>query len=152
MEEVVRNSQTTLEYNEEVSSIQELEKLYKQGSILVWRTVETISQVSLISALVVIMMMYTTQGVSNTFVDEFFKYLFPSLLLKQNSLPNSFYHAKYNVRKMGLHYNVIHCCLFGHVLFKSLFQDLDSCSHLDCRLSRWMSGLGIVLAKVIWHF
>jgi hypothetical protein len=152
VEEAVRNSQAPLEYNDKVVSVQELEELYKQASVSVWRAVETVSSMSLISVVVVIMTMCTTHDVSNAFADELFKFLSSSLLPKQNSLPNSFYHAKNTVRKMGLEYSVTHCCPSGHIFFRGVYEDMDQCPHPGCGLSRWMPSSQTVSAKVMCHF
>jgi hypothetical protein len=135
VEEAVRNSQAPPEYDDKVVSIQELEELYKQASVPVWRATETVSSMSLILAEVVIMTMCTTHGVSNAFADELFKFLSSSLLPKYNSLPNSFYHAKNTIQKMGLEYSVIQCCPSRHVLFRGAYEDMDQCPHPGYGLS-----------------
>lgn len=80
----------------------EVEKLYMQASIPVWRLEKNVSSVSVISAIVIIMTMCTTHAMLNTFTDELLKYLSSTLLLRKNHLPQSFYHAKTALRKMGL--------------------------------------------------
>jgi hypothetical protein len=130
----------------------DLEKLYRQASVPIWQSEQSRSSVSVISAIVVIMTMCTTHGVSNAFADELLRYLSTSLLPTENLLSSSFYHAKNSVRKMGLDYNVIHCCPEGHVLFCGHLQDLDSCLHPGCGKSRWIPGSTLIPAKVIRHF
>jgi hypothetical protein len=82
--------------------MKELEEFYQQVSVPVWRVNDSHNSISIISAVIVIMTMCTTHGVSNAFTDEFLKYLSTTLLPRSNSLPSSFYHAKNAVRKMGL--------------------------------------------------
>jgi hypothetical protein len=151
-EESMRNSQNPPAYEEEVSATEELEQLYRQASRPLWRTEDCVSSVSFISTVVVIMTMCTTHGVSNAFTDELLKYLSTSLLPKENCLPTSFYYAKNAVRKMGLQYNVIHCCPAGHVLFRGELEDRDTCPKPECGLSRWIPGSTTVPAKVLRHF
>jgi hypothetical protein len=98
------------------------------------------------------MTMSTTHGISNAFTDELLKYLSSTLLPKGNYMPNSFYHAKMKLRKIGLQYNSIHCCPDGHVLFRGDMVNLDACPHPGCGLSRWLPGSTIVPAKVLRHF
>ena len=76
------------------------------------------STINMISALIVLLTMYSTHGVSNTFVEELFNYLSSSLLPPENTLPSKHYAAKTIVRKLGLSYNVIHTCPNGHVLYR----------------------------------
>jgi hypothetical protein len=80
VEEAVHNSQAPPEYDDKVVSVQELDELYKQASLPVWKAAETVSSMSLISTVVVIMTMCTTHGVSNAFADELFKFLSSSQL------------------------------------------------------------------------
>jgi hypothetical protein len=108
--------------------------------------------VSFIYVVVVIITMCTTHGVSNTFADELLRYLSTTLLLKQNCMPNSFYHANNAVRKMGLEYNIIHCCPSGHVLYCGEFANLNSCPHPGCGMIHWIPGSTTILAKVLRHF
>lgn len=110
------------------------------------------SSVSVISAVVVLMTMCTTHGVSNAFTDELLKYLSTSLLPSDNSLLTSFYHAKNKIRKMGLNYHSIHYCPVGHVLFRGEYEDLQECPQSGCGLSRWVPGSQTVPAKVLRHF
>lgn len=52
--------------------MQELEELYRKASVPIWSVNDAHSFVSFISAVVVIMTMCTTHGVSNAFADELF--------------------------------------------------------------------------------
>jgi hypothetical protein len=96
--------------------------------------------------------MCTTHGVSNAFSDELLKYLTTVLLPTENCLPSSFYQARNSIRKMGLEYNVIHCCPKDHVLFRGEHENLDHCPHAGCGLSRWVPGSQTIPAKVLRHF
>jgi hypothetical protein len=140
LDKCMRNSEHSAEYEAKVSDIKELENLYMQVSVPVWRVEDRLNNISVISAIVVIMTMCTTHDVSNAFTDKLLKYLSTTLLPKNNSIPQSFYHAKNTVWKMGLNYNVIHCCPLGHVLFRGEMQFLDECPYPRCGLSRWMPG------------
>jgi hypothetical protein len=90
----------------EEHSIRRLEQLYAQASIPLYSR----SSVSMISAVVVLLHMYTTHGTSNTFQEELLKHLSICLLPAENILPSSFDQAKNTVRKLGLSYNIIPCC------------------------------------------
>jgi hypothetical protein len=151
-EESRRDNATATVDATESSNLEELEELYLRASSPVWRTKDSVSMVSIIFVVVVIMTMCGTHGVSNSFANELLKYLSSTLLSQRNSLPNSFYHAKNTVRKMGLDYSVIHCYPEEHVLFRGDKQNLDSCPHPGCGLSRWIPGSTTVPAKVLRHF
>ena len=82
------------------------------------------------------MTMCTTHSVSNVFADKLLKYLSTTLLPKNNCLPMSQYHAKNVVWKMGLQYNIMHCCYIGHMLFCGDLENVQMCLHPRCGLSR----------------
>jgi hypothetical protein len=132
VEETFREGRTEEEDRSGIPNLTELENLYRSAFVPVWNTDDTVSSISIISTVVVILTMCTIHGVSNAFADELLRYLSSSLLPKGNSLPTSFYQAKTMVRKMGLDYNVIHCCPVGHVLFRGEKENLDACPHPGC--------------------
>jgi hypothetical protein len=80
----MRDAKSWPQYEAKVMDMKELEKLYQQASVPVWRADDSVSSVSLISTIVVIMTMCTTHSVSNAFVDELLKYLSMTLLSKKN--------------------------------------------------------------------
>jgi hypothetical protein len=143
---------STEEFDGEAESMKELEVLYRQASVPVCRVNDSHSSFSVISTVIVIMTMCTIHGVSNAFTDELLKYLSTTFLPRSNSLPSSFYYAKNAVQKMGLQYNVIHCCPAGHVIFRGEFEELDACPHRGCGMSRWMPGSTTIASKVLCHF
>jgi hypothetical protein len=132
--------------------MKELDKLYREASSPLWRAEGSVSSVSFISVVIVLMTLCTTHGVSNAFVDELLKYLSSTLLLKQNCLPTSFYLTKSAVQKMGLEYRIIHCYRLGHVLFRSEYENLNSCPHPKCNLSYWIPMSNTIFTKVLRHF
>lgn len=80
-------------------TIEALELLSAQAS----RPLYPRSSVSLISAVVVLMTLCTTYGVSNDFVTELLHYLSEELLPEGNVLPASHYKAKRMLQALGLH-------------------------------------------------
>lgn len=116
------------------STIEALELLYSEASHPLYPG----STVSLISAVVVIMTLCSTHGVSNAFVTELLHYLSEELLPKGDVLPAKHYTAKRMLQALGLSYNIIHACPAGCVLFRGEHQDCKSCPH--CGKSRYREG------------
>ena len=116
------------------STVEALELLYSQASHAVYPG----STVSLISAVVVIMTLCTTHGVSNAFVTELLHYLSEELLPEGNVLPAKHYSAKRMLQALGLAYNVIHACPAGCVLFRGEHEACESCPR--CGKSRYREG------------
>ena len=127
-------------------TIEALELLSTQAS----RPLYPGSSVSLISAVVVLMTLCTTHGVSNDFVTELLHYLSEELLPEGNVLPASHYKAKRMLQALGLAYNVIHACPSGCVLFRGEHIDLESCP--ICGKRRYREGTKTALMKVVRHF
>lgn len=94
-------------------TIEALELLYAEAS----HSVSPRSSVSLISAMVVLMTLWCTHGVSNTFVDELLYYVSIELLPTENVLPKNHYIAKKMLQVLGLSYNIIYAYPLGCVLF-----------------------------------
>ncbi len=69
-------------------------------------------------------------GVSNKFVDELLALLHLHLLPRDNYLPSSMYQAKVMTSKVSLHYNNIHACNNGWVLFQKQYEGMQDC--LEC--------------------
>ena len=132
--------------NDEDEYMAGLEELYASVSHPVYCS----SPVSMISAIVVLLTMWSTHAISNTFVDELLTYLSTNLLPEGNSLPSKYYSAKTIVKKLGSSYSVIHACPNGHVLFRGQFENMDRCR--TCDKSRWMPGSRTIPQKVIWYF
>ena len=128
------------------STIEALELLYSQASHLVYPG----SSVSLISAVVVLMTLCTTHGVSNAFVTELLHYLSGELLPKGNVMPAKHYTTKRMLQALGLAYNIIHACPSGCVLFRGEHKDLESCP--QCGKNRYREGTKTTPMKVVRHF
>lgn len=127
------------------STVEALELLYSEASHPVYAG----SSVSLISAVVVIMTLCTTHGVSNAFVTELLHYLSGELLPKGNVLPAKHYKAKIMLQALGLAYNVIHACPAGCVLFRGEHADCESCPR--CGKSRYREGTLCHLERSVCH-
>jgi dGTP triphosphohydrolase len=71
-QESLQKIHVAMQEDAKVTMVDELHKLYKEASILVWRTVDIVSSVSIISIVVVLMTMCSIHGISNAFIDELF--------------------------------------------------------------------------------
>jgi hypothetical protein len=100
-----------------------------------------------LTAILLLLNLMTTHGVSKTFVDEFFALLKIDLFPKANTMPKSMYHAKRLIQRLGLSYKAIHN---GCVLFKGELNDATSCP--KCKKSCYIEGSYHVPCKVLWHF
>ena len=94
--------------------------------------------------------MCTVFRVSNKFIDELFHYLSSDLLPTGNKLPGSHYEARRSIQKLGLHYNNVHACPNGCILFKDEHSTLDT--YPKCSTSRWMDVSNNIPSKIIRHF
>jgi hypothetical protein len=101
--------------------LEHLDDLYKEGTHLVYGG----SEVSTISATIVLINMAVIHGVSNVYVDELLKYLSTILLPAENQLPKSHYKAKKLIRKLGLNYHIIYACPRGCVLYRKDYASLE---------------------------
>jgi hypothetical protein len=59
------DAENTLEFQAEVRTIAELEKLYREVSVPVWRTEDAVSSASYISTVVVLITLCSTHGILN---------------------------------------------------------------------------------------
>jgi len=135
--------------DENLSNTEEVaDDLYEQATRAVYRG----TNVSVISATIVLVNMAVIHGVSNSYVDELLKYLSKVLLPGSNMLPGSHYEAKKLIRKLGLNYNVIHACPDGCVLYHGDKQNLKECPNPGCGKSRFMQGSDVIPTRVIRHF
>lgn len=134
--------------NEDLSidTVEGLQQLYKEATTPLYPG----SKTSIVSATIVIMNMCVVFGVSNSFTTELLRYLAEDLLPDDNKLPNSHYAAAKTIRRLGLHYNNIHACPDGCVLYEEEHSQLQTCP--KCSKSRWMQGTNSIPAKVIRHF
>jgi len=124
---------------------QAMDALYEHTTRAVFRG----TNVSVISATIVIINMAVIHGVSNAYVDELMKYLSTVLLPANNVLPRSHYEAKKLIKKLGLNYDVIHTCPSGCVLYRGENENLRECPEPSCGRSRFMEGSEKIPARVI---
>ena len=110
------------------------------------------TNVSTISASIVLINMAVIHNVGNTYVDELLKYLKIVLLPRENCLPKSHYEAKRLIRKLGLNYHIIHTCPQTCVLYRGEYENLTTCPKEGCGLSRYIEGLDSIPARVVRHF
>ena len=136
------------ENNEEMPDLDNLDTLYREGTKPVYEG----SNVSTISASIVLINMAVIHNVSNAYVDELLKYLSTVLLPQGNCLPKSHYEGKRMIKKLGLNYNIIHTCPEGCVLYRGEYENLDACPKEGCGRSRYIEGSDNIPARVIRHF
>ena len=110
------------------------------------------SSVSTILATIVFFNMVVIYCVSNAYIDELLKYLSTVFLPRQYILPKSHYEAKKLIRKFGLHYNVIHTCPNGCVLYHGEYENLDTYPKPGCGLFRFIPRSQSILARIIRYF
>ena len=83
--------------------------------------------VSLLGALLVVLTICKTHGISNACVDELMKALSSQILSQPNTLPVSERQATRLLRTLGLGYNIIHACIRGCVLYKGGYARMNCC-------------------------
>jgi hypothetical protein len=125
-----------------------LEELCRQAT----KPVHEAVNVSIVSATIVLINMTVIHRVSNAYMDELLKYVSTILLPCGNRLPRSYNEAKKLVRRLGLNYNIIHCCPNSCVLFRKELQYAIVCPRSDCRASRYIAGSNYIPGRVIRHF
>ena len=109
------------------------------------------SLVSLLSATIIIMNCSRVHGVPSAFVNELLHVLSQVILPQPNSLPSSEVAASSMLKKLGLGYDIIHCCANGCVLFRGLNKDAKECP--TCRKPRFrLHGKSMVPWRVLRHF
>jgi len=84
----------------------------------------TRARCSKLSATLILLNIYTTHGCSNKFLDELLSFLHKFILLVDNCLPPTVYHAKSLTHKLGMDYNIIHACKMGCILYRVAYTDL----------------------------
>ena len=128
--------------------INNLDAVYREGT----KPIYDGTNISTISASIILINMAVIHNVSNAYVDELLKYLGTMLLPTQNSLPRSHYEAKRLIRKLGLNYHIIHTCPQGCVLYRGEYENLTSCPKEGCGLSSYIEGSDSIPARVVRHF
>lgn len=96
------------------------------------------------------MNMCTIFYVSNKFTDKLFCFLHLDLLPLPNKLPRNHYEARNSIFHLGMHYNNVHACLNGCLLFEDDNTGHNTCP--KCGEACWVDGTKTVLAMVICHF
>jgi hypothetical protein len=134
--------------DDSAEDMDKLEEMYRQASQPVYGG----KNVSIVSAIIVIINMSVIHGVSNVFVDELLTFLSMILLPEGNCLPSTHYEAKKLIRRLGMNYDIIHAYPSGCVLFWGQYRDFKECPVRMCRKSRYIQGSNSVPAKVIRHF
>jgi hypothetical protein len=106
---------------------------------------------SKLSATLILMNICTTHGCSNKFLDELLSLLHKFILLVDNCLPPTMYHAKNLTRKLGMECNIMHACKMGCILYKGVYADLQECP--KCGSPRYKRvGCTQVLTEILRHF
>ena len=134
------------EDNGAADNIQDLDDLYTQATTPVYEG----SYTSIVSTTIIIMNMCIVFHVSNKFSDELFRFLSTDLLPVGNKLPHTHYEARKSIRRLGLHYNNVHACPNGCILFEDDYAPCNTCP--KCNTSRWLDGSNRIPSKVIRHF
>ena len=135
-----------VENEEDIDIVDKLDGLYREAIGPVYPG----SKMSIVSATIIIMNMCSVFRVSNTFTNEFFRFLSGDLLPKPNKLPNMHYAARKSIRRLGLHYNNIHACPSGCILYDEEYATHDICP--KCMQRRWQDGSNNIPARVIRNF
>jgi hypothetical protein len=73
------------------------------------------------STTLILMNMCTTHGCSNKLLDELLSLLHKFILLVDNYLPPTMYHAKSLTQKLGMECNIIHRCKMGCILYRGVY-------------------------------
>ena len=135
-----------VENEEDHDVVDELDGLYREAITPLYPG----SKMSVVSATIIIMNMCSVIRVSNTFTDELFRFMSIDLLPISNKLPKTHYAARKSIRCLGLHYNNIHACPNGYILYDEEYATHDTCP--KCTKRRWLDGSNNIPARVIRHF
>ena len=135
-----------VENEEDNDIVDEMDGLYKEAITPVYAGFK----MSVVSATIIIMNMCSIFRVSNTFTDELFRFLSGDLLPSAKILPKIHYAARKSIRRLGLHYNNIHACPRGCVLYDEEYATHERCP--KCTQGRWLDGTNNIPARVIRHF
>lgn len=92
------------------------------------------SKINVVSVTIIIMNIWSVFRVSNTFTNELFCFLSGDLLPTSNKLLRNHYAARKSIRRLGLHYNNIHVCPNGCILYHNEHAPFDRCP--KCTQSR----------------
>jgi hypothetical protein len=104
-----------------------------------------------LSATLVLMNICTTHGCSNKFLDELLSLLHKFILLVDNCLPPTMYHAKSLTWKLGMECNIIHACKMGCILYRGVYADLQECPKFGSPRYKQV-GCTQVPTKILHHF
>jgi hypothetical protein len=111
----------------------------------------TRARCSKLSTTLILMNICTTHGCSNKILDELLSLLHKFILLVDNCLPPTMYHAKSFIRKLGMECNIIHACKMGCILYRGVYVDLQECP--NCGSPKYKQvGHTQVLTKKLRHF
>ena len=108
------------------------------------------SKMSILLATIIIMNMCLVFRVSNTFIDELFRFLSRDLLPMPDKLPKTHYTARKSIRRLGLHYNNFHACPSGCLIYDNEYATHDRCP--KCTQKRWLDGTNNIPTMEIRHF
>ena len=100
--------------------------------------------VSIVSVTIVLINMAMIHAVSNAYMDELLNYVLTVLLPRGNKLPRSYNEAKRLVKRLGLNYNIIHCCRNGCMLFRKELEHATVCPNRD------YGALDIFLVQIVF--
>jgi hypothetical protein len=107
---------------------------------------------SIVFAIIVLIIMAVVHGMTNAYIDEFLGYLSSVLLPKGNSLPHSNYEARKLIKKLGLNYELIHCCPSGCVLYREENKALTNCPKPSCAKSRFLPDSTVIPTRVVLFY
>ena len=133
-EEAARDGQIDVENDTSTDTADGLEGFYTEATTPVYPG----SKMSVVLATIIIMNMCYVFRVSNTFTDELFCFMFEDLLPTPNKLARNHYAARKSIRRLGLHYNNIHACPNGCILYDDEHASFDRCP--KCTQPRWVDG------------
>ncbi len=129
-EEAALEGQIDVENDTSTDTVDGLEDLYTEATTPVYHG----SKMSVVSTTIIIMNMCSVFRVSNAFTDELFRFISGDLLPTSNKLPRNHYDARKSIRRLGLHYNNIHACPNGCILYDEEHVESDRCP--KCTQSR----------------
>jgi hypothetical protein len=99
----------------------------------------------------ILLNIYITHGCSNKVLDELLSLLHKFIILIDNCLPPTMYHAKSFTRKLGMECNIIHACKMGCILYRGVYADFQKCPKCDSPRYKQV-GRTQVPTKILHHF
>jgi hypothetical protein len=146
----VNNGPATMDFEDTTSDAQSRAQAILEDSAITPLFAD--SQLSCLSATLLLLNCLRVHGASNALVNELFMLLSKSVLPTVNSLPTSEYSASKMLRHLGLAFELIHSCADGCMLFKGVGSKLlDRCT--KCQKPRYKRvGKLMVPVKVLWYF